>query len=1498
MIGRCLCASSHPSTRGRPRLLRSEALEPRTLLSGSGFSSLIMGSAPTGPAAIVGAGKAVSQAPTVQTPISINNGAAVTGQTAALSVLGIENGSQSNLSYRWSVTAPAGGSATFAYNSSTTANNTVATFSKAGTYTFTVTITDSSNASVSSSQSVVVLPTLTTLHISNTAGQPISSGASSTISGTSQQFSAQGLDQFGNAMSGPLSLVWSATSMPTGASTPSFTTNSSNVTTVTYKTAGSYGLGVRLASATTNVFTDSVLVSQTLTGVHISNASGQLVSSGASLTVSGVSQAFTAQGLDQFGNAMSGTPSLVWSATVLPGGASTPTFTTNGNVTTVTYGKAGSYALGVRLANTTSNVFTASVSVNQTLTSVRVSTASNQALTSGASFSVTTATQTFTALGWDQFGNAISGPLSLVWSATSLPTGAATPTITTTSSNVTTVTYKAAGAYSLGAYLANTTTKLFTASVSVNPTLTGVAVTVNGRSVSSGTSLTVSGVSQAFTVQGLDQFGNVLGGSPSLVWSATSLPTGAPTPTFTTNGNVTTVTYGKAGSYALGVRLANAASNVFTASVTVTQTASSVQICNVSGQPLTSGANFTVTTASQQFLAQGLDQFGNAMSGPLSLVWSATTSPAGAAAPTFATNSSNVTTVTYKAAGVYALGVKLANATSNVFTASVSVNPTLTGVCISNASGQPVSSGASLTVSGVSQAFTAQGCDQFGNVMSGTLSLVWSTLAMPCGVSAPTFTTNGNVTTVTYTAAGSYTLGLRLANATSYAFTASVSVNQTSTGIRISVGGQTVNSGASLTNSGLTQAFTVQGVDQFGNTMNGPSLVWSATAIPAGAATPSFSTSGSVTTVTYKATGSYTLSACLPNTTTSLFTASVSVTPAIGSIRFTTAGQQVSSGAYLTISTASEAFTVQGYDQAGNAISTPVALVWSAPSLPAYNSPTPTFTTNGNVTTVTYATAGSYTLSARLASSNACVFTASVWINQTLTSILVFPNVPSVLQGATQQLTPQALDQFGQVMANQQIFTWGSSAGSVNAAGMFTAPGTGSGCTVTVTSGSGTSKVTGTATVALLANPGQLQNATLSQLVQTLDKDGSISRADMMQILYAAAAAGTVSATTFTDLKEILYQAATLNIPGYVQVLAADVINGNMANATYQGQPLGNLAVGSSATQLDDLIGKWFLGTDNPVLCNTSLVYTATNGSLFPHTPSHLDEFQGMLGDCYLISSLGTIADSNPAAIQNMIINNGDGTYTVRFYTGMYGTTGYAADGGIGAGFVANSMVTADYVTVDCVFPASTTGVLAYANYGNLCSSTANALWIPLIEKAYAQWNATGNEGRDDTNSYCSIQGGWMATVYTQVLGHNASDYIMTNTQEQIAKNALAANKAVTIGTLCFNGVVDGLYGCHAYAIIGYNQSTDTFILYNPWGFDQPTSGITWARLQADCSQMATVNTLGSLAISGAPKVGAAGAAVSDAVPGRASALLGDLVDAVFAANASRTHGSAWANVG
>ena len=106
----------------------------------------------------------------------------------------------------------------------------------------------------------------------------------------------------------------------------------------------------------------------------------------------------------------------------------------------------------------------------------------------------------------------------------------------------------------------------------------------------------------------------------------------------------------------------------------------------------------------------------------------------------------------------------------------------------------------------------------------------------------------------------------------------------------------------------------------------------------------------------------------------------------------------------------------------------------------------------------------------------------------------------------------------------------------------------------------------------------------LGDLTATLNSDGSISRTDMIRILNTMATndGGTLGAAGLGDLKTVLTDAATLNMPQYVQVLAGDVINGNVANANYQGQPLGNLAVGSTSTQFSDLVNKWFLGLDLP----------------------------------------------------------------------------------------------------------------------------------------------------------------------------------------------------------------------------------------------------------------------------------------------------------------------------
>jgi len=361
-----------------------------------------------------------------------------------------------------------------------------------------------------------------------------------------------------------------------------------------------------------------------------------------------------------------------------------------------------------------------------------------------------------------------------------------------------------------------------------------------------------------------------------------------------------------------------------------------------------------------------------------------------------------------------------------------------------------------------------------------------------------------------------------------------------------------------------------------------------------------------------------------------------------------------------------------------------------------------------------------------------------------------------------------------------------------------------------------------------------VKDPALLRLVRSLDADGSISFKDMLAIFRSPAAStkGVVTKADLTDLRAIVCNATALNMPGYVRVLASNVVNGNRANGWYQGKTLGNLVAGNAVAKLNKLVGKWFLGADHPATGGYG--YSSVSGSLFTSSgPSHNDEQQGYLGDCYLISALGMIADSSQEAIRNMFVDNGVDartgvhTWTVRFfYNG-----------------------TADYVTVDNKLPTSN-GSLIFQGIGS-SPSNPKGLWLALAEKAYAQWNQTGREGRDGRNSYLSIEGGWMANVDAQALGHAASSYYVSTTSD---RNALIAavtnNMAVTIGTVTSsnaNGALNyGLYGNHAYGIIGYNSTAQTFTLYNPWGVCQPTKSLTWAELKNVCDVFTVANTSGT----------------------------------------------------
>ncbi len=350
-----------------------------------------------------------------------------------------------------------------------------------------------------------------------------------------------------------------------------------------------------------------------------------------------------------------------------------------------------------------------------------------------------------------------------------------------------------------------------------------------------------------------------------------------------------------------------------------------------------------------------------------------------------------------------------------------------------------------------------------------------------------------------------------------------------------------------------------------------------------------------------------------------------------------------------------------------------------------------------------------------------------------------------------------------------------------------------------------------------------MPDAELAALAQIDDeRDGSITRNDFVELLEAVASRGPVTDAELTSLENLLATSA-VSIPGYVQNLADKVVDGNPANMLYQDENLGNLTAGSSPTQVLDLVGKWFYGTDNPSTDGNPAIgvgyqNTLASGTLFGSSgvPNYNDVAQGEDGDCYFLAALGQLAIQTPTTIENMFTNNGDGTYTVEFF---------------------NNGVP-DYVTVDGYLPTASDGEFAYANcyqYGQptFVASSANVLWVALAEKAYSQLSEEGwSRPGEAINGYDSISGGNSSIVMEQITGSTTGQtlIISDNTPAQLAAgvaqlvSALSQNDLVCFGTpagpLFNNGVLpngDVLDATHLYTVQSYDTTTGIITLINPY---------------------------------------------------------------------------------
>ncbi len=193
------------------------------------------------------------------------------------------------------------------------------------------------------------------------------------------------------------------------------------------------------------------------------------------------------------------------------------------------------------------------------------------------------------------------------------------------------------------------------------------------------------------------------------------------------------------------------------------------------------------------------------------------------------------------------------------------------------------------------------------------------------------------------------------------------------------------------------------------------------------------------------------------------------------------------------------------------------------------------------------------------------------------------------------------------------------------------------------------------------------------------------------------------------------------------------------------------------------------------------------------------DVLQGSIGDCYLAAGISSLAAADPNLVKNAIKDNGDGTFSVRFYEGV-------GEGG---------RPKAVFVNVDSDVAAGSYGGAKYAS-----ARDKNELWPGLLEKAYAKWKG----------GYERIGNGGNASDLFEAVSGKASNWgdvrdFKADTLFKKIQTTTASHKPVAAGTwgdsspnANFSGT--GVHGDHFYTVLGAGEENGQkyVTLRNPWG--------------------------------------------------------------------------------
>lgn len=243
--------------------------------------------------------------------------------------------------------------------------------------------------------------------------------------------------------------------------------------------------------------------------------------------------------------------------------------------------------------------------------------------------------------------------------------------------------------------------------------------------------------------------------------------------------------------------------------------------------------------------------------------------------------------------------------------------------------------------------------------------------------------------------------------------------------------------------------------------------------------------------------------------------------------------------------------------------------------------------------------------------------------------------------------------------------------------------------------------------------------------------------------------------------------------------------------------------------------------------------FVAADGDTNAVSPN--DIAQGALGDCYVMSSLATIAQQNPDLIKNMIKGpDKDGNYTVTLYDKKPAWQFWGDD------------FKKVEVKVSPDLPLKD-GSPVFAQALDQKNGQTE-IWPGLIEKAWAQHFGGSN--------YHSIEGGWGNEAMEHLTGKKSDTFDPGNMSFEQLQKMVSDGKGITLGSLndLKLGPIDlpdshdsnalykngTLITNHEYFVTGVDPKTKEVIVHNPWGWDRGDIRIPFDQFQKAFRQVST----------------------------------------------------------